>query len=87
MVDRLEGEGGLVSGEVQWKVHCEGHTGRGREGQRRLCGGGFSHFFSFPTVHEEAKVLPHEEKSEFGKPLCIVLHHAPGTETCASLNW
>lgn len=27
VVDRLEGEGGLVPGEVQWKVHYEGQTG------------------------------------------------------------
>lgn len=43
VVHRLEGEGGLVPGEVQWKVHYEGQTGR--EGQRRLCRCVLLHFF------------------------------------------
>lgn len=41
--------------------------------------------FAFPTVDEEAEVLPHEEKSELGKALGVVLHHAPGTHTCVSV--
>lgn len=36
VVHGLEGEGGLVPGEVQWKVHYGGQTGRCREGQRCL---------------------------------------------------
>lgn len=43
-------------------------------------------FFAFPTVHEEAEVLPHEEKSELGKALGVVLHHTPGTHTCVSVT-
>lgn len=78
VVDRLEGEGGLVPGEVQWEVHYEGQMGRCREGQIVYVAVHFR-FLAFLTVHKEAKVLPHEEKSEFRKPLCIVLHHAPGT--------
>lgn len=79
VVDGLEGEGGLVPGEVQRQIH---YRRTGNLQNMRECFTAFTfHGRRSRTVHQEAEIFPHEKKGEFSEPLGIVLHHAPAAHT------